>query len=132
MSTVQVAILNGIFSSFFSHIIGCGTTLVTYLIVSTSRYIARFRDWITVSDTVRNGPFPYHIYESGVITSVAQLVQSIMYKLAITAFPLISGLVVIRLHLSIDIMLIYPITQRIRRQSSLCVCRDGRVAYNVQ
>ena len=58
--------------------------------------------------------------ESGVITLTAQLVQTLMYKFDITAFPLLTGLVVqlyVRVSQSIvDLMVfdyIYPIMQGI-------------------
>jgi hypothetical protein len=68
------------------------------------------------------------LIESGLITFVAQLALSVMYKYANVAFPLVSGIVVmLYVRSNVDLVfitnVIYLLHREFRRQLSLCVSR---------
>jgi hypothetical protein len=99
-----------------------GNALVTGLIIS--KILTIYREIQGLESHVGLGrdivPIISILIESGVIIFVVQLVQTLMYKFDITAFPLLTGLVVqlyVRVLQSIvDLMVfdyIYPIMQGI-------------------
>ena len=75
------------------------TALIVYKIIHVYNEIRGFNPSNTGSSTHGKGqrdlyPLISILIESGLITFVGQLMQSIMYKTAPTAFPLIGGCVV--------------------------------------
>ena len=71
------------------------TTLIVYKIITVFNSIQEFN----VSNGSRSGqrnlsPIVSILIESGMITFVAQLIQSVLYKTANHVFPLIGGIVV--------------------------------------
>jgi len=122
-------------SSFFFISMGVNalvTVLIVYRIITVYNDIRGFQS---------NGPANPHgfgqrnlyplisiLIESGLITFVAQLAQSIMYKVANDAFPLVGGCVVILyVRVSCRLLIYYfnviYLHRVFRRQLSLCVSR---------
>ena len=114
------------------------TALIVYRIITVFNDIRGFNNFRSVQGSAhRNGqlnlsPLISILIESGLITFVGQLTQSIMYKSATFAFPLVSGCVVmlyVRPHLVfLMIFLSYSyllilLRREFRRQLSLCVWR---------
>jgi hypothetical protein len=123
-------------SAFFFISLGVNalvTSLIVYRIITVYNDIRGFQS---------NGPANHHgigqrnlyplisiLIESGLITFVAQLAQSILYLVANDAFPLVGGCVVI-LYVRVSCRLliyyfnvIYLLHRVFRRQLSLCVSR---------
>ena len=89
-------------TSFFSLSLGVNTLvtgLIVYKIVAVYRDIRGFKSGGFQASTYGNGqrnlyPLISILVESGLITFVGQLTQSIMYKTTTPGFPLVAGSVV--------------------------------------
>ena len=130
-------------SAFFFLSLGVNaivTALIVYKIITVSNNIRRLRI-STDQGSAPNGsgqlnlsPLVSILIESGLITFVAQLAQSIMYKFVDFAFPLVGGFVVIlyvRLHVDffVDLVVIFSSTYYYTGNfdvSCPCACEDGR------
>ena len=115
------------------------TALIVYKIITISNNIRRY-NVSTVQGSAANGSGQLNLshlisilIESGLITFVGQLAQSIMYKFADFAFVMVGGCVVmlyVRLHVDffVDLVVIFSSTYYYTGNydvSSPCACGDG-------
>ena len=121
------------------------TALIVYKIITVSN-ILRFHI-STVQGSAANGSGQLHLsplisilIESGLITFVGQLAQSIMYKYDSSAFPMVGGCVVIlyvRLHVDflVDFVVIFSSTYYYTGNfdvSCPCVCGEGQSLQHIK
>ena len=106
------------------------TALIVYKIMTVYNDIRGFDTNILADAYGKNlNPMISILIESGLITFVGQLTQSIMYKSAIVAFPLVAGCVVMLYVRTLCWLLIwcfnfiYLLHRDLRRLLSLCVSR---------
>jgi hypothetical protein len=130
-----------IVSGFFFISLGVNalvTVLIVYRIITVYNDIRGFKSNVQATTAQGNGqrnlyPLISILIESGLITFVAQLAQSVMYKYANDAFPLVGGCVVmlyVRVSCPSRLLIcyfnvIYLLHREFRRQLSLCVSRQA-------
>ena len=106
------------------------TVLIVYRIMTVYTDIRGIDTGVQASAHAKNlNPLVSILIESGLITFVGQLAQSIMYKSATAAFPLVGGCVVmLYVRTSCRLLIwnfnfIYLLPREFRRLLSLCVSR---------